>query len=160
MGRWKTDMLRLYKLSNLFDDFIFGSFGIAVVLIYNATVAITHKYKRYHLHSHSTFEIGIRVEQHLIRPSVLVDQRLNLVHVLRLINGNGVELHARLFLPVVVNLADSVQFAVAGVTSRGEKVNDKRFSVVRKRIRLHSFPFNCIKHYSRQLSKNLLCGAT
>ena len=100
------------------------------MLIDNIPLSIDNQRIGNHLAAQSTQEVAVGIEHYLIFPSVVVYQGLHLVGVLCLVDANGNDFHARLFLPLLVHLADSIQLAVARFAPGGKEVDDERFAAI------------------------------
>ena len=104
------------------------------MFIYDVSLTVKQQRIGYHLHAHSAFQFAVRVEQHLIRPPVFVNERLHLVDVLRLVYAYGHNFHARFLLPVAIHLVNGFQFAVTWLAPSCEEGHHDGLSVVAERV--------------------------
>ncbi len=108
------------------------------------------------LYAQGAHEVAVGVEQHLVVPTGSVDHRLHLLCVLRLIYAHSDEAHSRLVLPVGVDLADSFEFAVAGLTPCGKEADDEGAPVVAERGGIDGLAVDVLELYRGDLRTHLL----
>ena len=72
--------------------------------------------------------------------------------VLGLVDGDGEQFHARLFLPVFVHLVDGFQLAVARVAPCGKEVDDERLAAVVERVSTHGLAIDVFECDTGKLS--------
>ena len=89
---------------------------------------------------------------------MIAHKRLHLVDVLRLVDTHGKNLHAGLFLPLFVDLADGVQLAIAGLAPSREEVDDEGLAIVRKGIGSHFCAVHRLQGDGWQLGPNAVLG--
>ena len=75
------------------------------MLGHDVALAVAHYHVGNCLHAKRTLEVAVGVEQHVILPTVVVDERFHLVDVLSLVDRDGENLYACLLLPILINLA-------------------------------------------------------
>ena len=122
------------------------------MLIDDFPVSIDDEHVRNHLNAKGTLELAVRVEQDgLERPLMLIDQRLNLIDVLCLVDGDGNQFHARLLLPFFILLTDGVKLTVTRLTPGGKEVDNHRLAIVRQRISPNGLSVNVFQRNRRYL---------
>ena len=118
------------QFAHLFDEMGLATLGVAAARLDDLALSVDDEDVGYHVDAHGALEVAVGVEQHVIFPPVAVDEGFHLLDVLRLVDGYGHHLHARLVLPVGVHLVDGVELAVAGFAPRGEEADDERLATV------------------------------
>ena len=83
-----------------------------------------------HCHTECAAEVAVGVEEHVVFPSVVVDEGLHLLGVLCLVDADGKEFYAGLVLPVFIDFGNVREFAVARFAPAGEEADDKGLAVV------------------------------
>ena len=150
--------LLIHQLAYFLDEFLFGTLGIAVVLIDNLSFTVDDEHIGNHLDAQLTLQFAVRVEEYsLVRPLMLVDEGFYFVDVLSLVDRDGHDLHARFLLPLVVDLADSGELTVAGLAPRGEERDDEGLAVIRQRVGTNGFSVDILQSYLWQLSAHFEC---
>ena len=80
--------------------------GISRAAFYDLAIAVDDEHMGNHRHAQCAAEIAVGVEDNLIFPVVVIDEGLHLLGVLGLVDADGIEFHARFFLPVFIDLCD------------------------------------------------------
>ena len=111
-------------------DVFLATVYISSVVIYDFAFAIQYKYVRYVLHVHRTFEVAVRVEQHLVLPAKAVNEWLYFVCILCLVDAHDDHLYASLVLPVRIYLMDSLELTQTWLAPGCPEGDDHRFAIV------------------------------
>lgn len=133
-------LLSCNQFANLLDQLVLGTLGVAVVLVHDLAVAIANEHVGDHLDAQCALELRVGVDQHVVSPTVLINERLHLVDVLALVDANGVDFDTGLIHPVLIHLVDGVELAVAGLAPCGEEIDDERLTIVGKRVGFTALP--------------------
>ena len=141
----------IQKFSNFLNQLLLCPIGIALMLVGNVSLAVNNQHVGNHLYAHGTLQVAVGIEKHLVLPSVVIDQRLYLIYILRLIYADGINLNARLGLPFLVHLVDGIQLAVARLAPGSKEIDDKGLTPIGKGIRLNNLTVNVLQCYLRQL---------
>ena len=128
MERREDFKFRIYDLFEVFADLEFFAVHVSGMVINDLSFGIEDKEMRDVLDVHRPFKRTIGVEQDVIFPSVAVHQRHHFLGILRLIDRDDVHLHARLILPVGIEVFDGVEFAHTGLTPGREERDDHRLA--------------------------------
>ena len=143
--------LFINKLAYFLDEFLLVALLIAVVLVNDVALAVNDDGVRYHLDAEGALEVAVRVEKHVVRPFVAVNEGAHLVDVLRLVDRHGDDFHAGLLLPLLVDFVDGVKLTVARMAPCGEEVDDERLAVVRQRVGADCLAVDVLQCYRREL---------
>ena len=123
-----------HEFAHLLNEFLFCAIGVAVVLINDITFAIADDDIRNQFTAKCAAELAIGIEQNLVGPAVVVNERLYLVDILCAIDANSEKLNARLLLPFLVDLCNGVEFTIAGLTLRSKEIDNEGFAVIGERV--------------------------
>lgn len=118
--------MQIYDLFEVFADLEFFAFHVSGVVINDLSFGIEDKEMRDILDVHRPFERTVGVEQDVILPAVAVHQRHHFLDILRLIDRDDVHLHARLILPIGIEVFNGVEFAHTRLTPGREERDDHR----------------------------------
>ena len=128
MERREDCKFRIYDLFEVFADLEFFAVHISGMVINDLSFGIEDKEMRDILDVHRPFERTVGVQQDVILPAVSVHQRHHFLGILRLIDRDDVHLHARLILPIGIEVFDGVEFAHTGLTPGREERDDHRLA--------------------------------
>ena len=117
-------------LTDLLDDVSLAAFGVSAAALHDLAVAVADEHVGNHLDTQGTEHVAVGVEQDVVLPLVGINEGLDLVDLLCLVNADGKELHAGLLLPLLVDLGDGAELAVAGLAPGGKETDHEGFAVV------------------------------
>ena len=92
------------------------------MLIDNLSLTVDNQHIGNHLDAQLALQFAVRVEEYgLVRPLMLVDERLYFIDVLSLVDADSDEFYASFVLPIFINLTDIRELAQAWVAPCGEE---------------------------------------
>ncbi len=123
----------------------------------DVTVAVDDDDMGIHLNAHRAHEVLVGIEKHLIVP--VGGALLHIGELLGVVGGNRDKLHARLVLPVLVNLRNGLELAETRFAGSVPETDHEGLAIVGECGRVDGFAVDILQLYGRKLCRCCESGA-